>query len=203
MFDIDFLLTSLLVVLIPGTGVIYTVSMGLFESKKAAIAASVGCTFGIVPHLLACISGLSLLLHTSALAFQAVKLAGAVYLLYMAWGMWRGSGKFEFTQQHSSGSAVQIAVRGTLINVLNPKLSLFFLAFLPLFVSSEGASPTIQLLGLSAVFMAITFVIFIGYGLFAHSVKTVIVSSPERMRNVQRVFAATFAALGAKLAMTE
>jgi threonine/homoserine/homoserine lactone efflux protein len=203
MFSSEFLLTSLVVVLIPGTGVIYTVSTGLFLGWRASIAAAFGCTAGIIPHLLASILGLSAILHMSALAFQAVKFAGAAYLLYLAWSMWRETGSLKFDSPSPKNGLLQIATKGFLINILNPKLSIFFLAFLPLFVSTDASSPTFQMLILGVVFMAMTLIIFILYGISANGVRRYVVNSPRVIVWLQRSFAATFAALGAKLAMTE
>ena len=132
MISSEFLLTSLVVVLIPGTGVIYTISNGIFLGWRASIAAAIGCTAGIIPHLLASILGLSAILHMSAVAFQVIKLVGALYLLYLAWGMWRETGALKFDSSCSNMRYRQIITRGFLINILNPKLSVFFLAFLPL-----------------------------------------------------------------------
>ena len=203
MFSSEFLITSLVVVLIPGTGVIYTVSTGLFLGWRASIAAACGCTAGIIPHLSASILGLSAILHMSALAFQTVKFAGAAYLLYLAWGMWRETGAIKFDSPSNKNGSLQIATRGFLINILNPKLSIFFLAFLPLFVSSSSASPTFDMFLLSAVFMAMTLFAFILYGISANGVRRYVVDSPKIIVRLQRSFAATFAALGAKLALTE
>lgn len=203
MITTEFLLTALVVVLIPGTGVLYTVSTGLFSGWRAGIAASIGCTAGILPHILASILGLSALLHTSALAFQVVKFIGVGYLLYLAWSMWRATGALQVTAQGGVHNLHQVAVRGFLINILNPKLTIFFLAFLPLFVSPTAASPLMQMGLLSAVFMAMTLVVFIGYGLSAHAVRNCFVRSPVLTSWLQRSFAVVFAALGAKLALTE
>ena len=203
MITTEFLLTALVVVLIPGTGVLYTVSTGLFSGWRAGIAASIGCTAGILPHILASILGLSALLHTSALAFQVVKFVGVGYLLYLAWSMWRATGALQVTAQGGVQNLRQVAVRGFLINILNPKLTIFFLAFLPLFVSPTAASPLMQMGLLSAVFMAMTLVVFIGYGLSAHAVRNCFVRLPVLTSWVQRSFAVVFAALGAKLALTE
>ncbi len=203
MFSTEFLLTSLVVVLIPGTGVIYTVSTGLFKGWQASIAAAFGCTTGIIPHLTASILGLSAILHMSALAFQLVKYAGVIYLLYLAWSMWRETGALQVNSQDSTKSLRQVAVRGFLINILNPKLSIFFLAFLPLFVSPHTSSPMFQMFILSAVFMAMTLVIFILYGISANYVRKYIINSPKITTWLQRSFAIIFAALGTKLAMTE
>lgn len=203
MLSTEFWITSLVVVLIPGTGVIYTVSTGLFLGWRASIAAAVGCTLGIVPHLTACILGLSAIVHMSAVAFQTIKYIGAAYLVYLAWSMWRETGGIRFQSQGPRLGAWQIIVKGLLINILNPKLSIFFLAFLPLFVTAEANSPTLQMLLLSAVFMGITLVIFIVYGLCAHSVRSSLTRSARTVRWVQRTFALTFGALGIKLALTE
>ena len=200
----EFLLTSLVVVLIPGTGVIYTVSTGLFLGIRESIAAAFGCTMGITPHLAASIFGLSAILHMSALAFQIVKFAGVAYLFYMAWMMWKDTGALTVkSPEKKDGSYLAIAVRGFLINILNPKLSIFFLAFLPLFVDQQAGAPVMQLATLAAVFMLMTFAVFIIYGIFAGWVRNYIISEQKIVRRLQRSFAATFALLGAKLALTE
>ena len=199
----EFFLTSLVVVLIPGTGVIYTVSNGLFLGWRASIAAAFGCTAGIIPHLSASILGLSAILHMSALAFQTVKYAGAAYLLYIAWSMWRETGSFQFNSASPEKGYLHIAWRGFLINILNPKLSIFFLAFLPLFISPNASSPTFQMVILSVIFMAMTLVIFILYGISANGVRRYVINSPRMIRGLQRSFAATFAVLGVKLAVID
>jgi len=203
MFSTEFLITSLVVILIPGTGVIYTVSAGLFLGWRSSIAAAFGCTAGIIPHLSASILGLSAILHMSAIAFQVVKFAGVIYLLYLAWSMWRETGALKFNSPSRKNGLWQIASRGFLINILNPKLSIFFLAFLPLFVSPNTSSPMFEMFILSVAFMAMTLIIFILYGVSANGVRRYVVNSPKMIVWLQRSFAATFAALGAKLAMTE
>lgn len=203
MISTEFMITSLVVILIPGTGVIYTISNGLFLGWKASVAAAFGCTAGIIPHLTACILGLSVILHMSALAFQAIKFAGVVYLLYLAWSMWRETGSIKFNTPSTKSGLWRIATRGFLINILNPKLSIFFLAFLPLFVSPEEKSPIFQLFALSIIFMGLTLFIFILYGLSANGVRRYVTNSPRLIVWMQRAFAAIFAALAARLAMTE
>lgn len=199
----EFLLTSLIVVLIPGTGVIYTVSTGLFQGWRAALAAAFGCTLGIIPHLLASILGLAALLHASAVAFQLLKYAGAVYLLYLAWGMWRETGALNFSNRQNPVDSRRIVLRAILINLLNPKLSLFFVAFLPQFIDSAAGNPLPQLLVLSGLFMLMTLAIFCLYGLFAHRVRGYLLGSANLQRRLQRTFAALFAVLGLKLALAE
>jgi len=203
MITTDFLITSLIVVLIPGTGVVYTVSTGLVRGKRASAYAALGCTMGIVPHLLATVVGLAALLHMSALAFQVLKFAGMAYLFYLAYATWRDKRAFAVNAQTSAASGKGIAIKAFLINILNPKLSIFFLAFLPQFVAADAPSPLLQLLLLSAVFMAMTLAVFIAYGLLAHAFRKTVVDSPRVQSWLRRGFAAAFAGLGLNLALSE
>jgi len=187
----------------PGAGVIYTVSTGLAQRWRASLAATLGCTAGILPHLTASILGLSAILHMSALAFQVLKIAGSLYLLYLAWSMWQDTGTLKFDRAAQRTDAWQIALKGFLINILNPKLTLFFFAFLPLFVSPDAASPTQQMLGLGAVFMLMTLVIFALYGILASGISSYLIGSPKTILRVQRSFALIFAALAAELVLSE
>src|SRR5690348_11018599 len=168
--SLEFLITSFIVVISPGTGVLFTLATGLSRGARASIVAAFGCTLGIVPHLAAAIMGLAALLHTSAVAFQVFKYLGVAYLLYMAWQTLRESGALKVEQQTNSRSDLHVTVEAILINILNPKLSIFFLAFLPQFVSVDEAHPLSAMLILSAVFMLMTFVVFVGYGLFAAAI---------------------------------
>ena len=203
MFTTEFLVTSLIVVLIPGTGVVFTVSMGLAQGKRASFFASVGCTLGIVPHLLATILGLAAVMHTSALAFQALKYAGVAYLFYLAVATWRDRSAFAIESVQGRSSAISLVTKAFLLNILNPKLTIFFLAFLPQFVQPGSASPLSQLLGLSAVFMAMTFAVFIVYGLLAHAFRKAVIESPRVQAWLRRGFAGAFAGLGTQLALSE
>ncbi|WP_428622245.1 LysE family translocator [Sedimenticola sp.] len=203
MFSTEFLLSSLIIVMLPGTGVIYTVSTGLFTGRRASVAAAIGCTFGCVPHLLVSILGLSALLHLSAEAFQILKYLGAAYLLYLAWGMWRENGRLTIDEKRCQQGMQAVAIKGFLINILNPKLSMFFLAFMPQFVPLGSPTPVLHLTLLSVIFMLITLVVFLLYALFAGTVRDYVVGSPHILNRLQRGFAVAFAALGAKLAMAE
>jgi len=201
--SLDFLITSLIVVVSPGPGVLYTLAAGLGQGSRASVVAAFGCTLGIVPHMAAAILGLAALLHTSALAFQILKVLGVAYLLYMAWDTLREQGALRVETQRDARSAGRIIVSAILLNLLNPKLSIFFLAFLPQFVSAGEAQPLARMLELSAVFMLMTFIVFVGYGLFAAAVRDHVISHPRVMTWMRRTFAGAFAALGAKLALTE
>jgi threonine/homoserine/homoserine lactone efflux protein len=202
MLSAQFLITSLIVVLIPGTGVVFTVSTGLTLGRRASFYASVGCTLGIVPHLLATVLGLAAVMHTSALAFQFLKYAGVAYLFYLAVATWRDRSAF-VTQAVQGASAFSLVAKAFLLNILNPKLTIFFLAFLPQFVQPGAAPPLLQLFGLSAVFMAMTFVVFVLYGLLAHAFRRAVIESPRVQAWLRRSFAGAFAGLGAQLAFSE
>lgn len=203
MITLEFLLTSLIVVLIPGTGVVFTVSAGLVQGKRASLFASLGCTLGIVPHLLATVLGLAAVMHTSALAFQLLKYAGVAYLLYLAIATWRDRAAFVVQEGGARRSALSLTVKAFLLNILNPKLTIFFLAFLPQFVDPAATSPLGQLLLLSGVFMAMTFGVFVLYGLLAHAFRRAVIDSPRVQDWLRRSFSAAFAGLGAQLAFTE
>jgi threonine/homoserine/homoserine lactone efflux protein len=201
--SIEFLVTSFIVVVSPGTGVLYTLAAGLSRGSRASVVAAFGCTIGIVPHMAAAIMGLAALLHTSALAFQIFKYLGVAYLLYMAWSTLQEHGALRVEKEVGTRSAVQVTVTGILINILNPKLSIFFLAFLPQFVSADESDPLSRMLALSAVFMLMTFGVFVGYGLFAASIRDHVISRPRVLTWMRRAFAGAFAALGAKLAFAD
>jgi threonine/homoserine/homoserine lactone efflux protein len=202
--SLEFLLTALIVVLVPGTGVVYTVAVGLGNGRQASLAAAFGCTLGILPAILASVLGLAALMHTSALVFQAVKYAGVAYLLYLAWQTLKDAGPVDLGQQEGTSKGfIATAWTGLVINILNPKLTVFFLAFLPQFVSPAAANPTGEMLLLGGVFMAMTFVVFVGYGFFAAFVGECILKSARALTWMRRTVAAAFAGFGLRLALVE
>lgn len=203
MITVEFLITSLIVVLIPGTGVVFTVSTGLVQGSRASIYAAVGCTAGIIPHLLATILGLAAIMHTSALAFQTLKYAGVLYLLYLAYATWKDRSAFAVESFPEKGKAFAIITKAVLLNLLNPKLTIFFLAFLPQFVDTSSSAPLFQLLMLSGVFMGMTFAVFVVYGFLAHAFRRSVIESPRVQNWLRRGFAAAFAGLGVQLALSE
>jgi threonine/homoserine/homoserine lactone efflux protein len=201
--SLSFLVTSLIVIVSPGTGVLYTLAAALSRGSRASVAAAFGCTLGILPHIAAAMLGLAAVLHTSALAFAALKWLGVMYLLFMAWQALRERGALQVEREVDARSAAKVIVTGFLINILNPKLSIFFLAFLPQFIAVDETRPWMRMLELGAAFMAMTFVAFVVYGLFAASVRDRIVTRPRAMTWLRRAFAGGFAALGARLALAE
>ena len=199
----SFLLTTLIVVASPGTGVLYTLAVALTRGSRASVAAAFGCTLGIVPQMIAAMLGLAAILHTSAMAFAALKWGGVLYLLYMAWQALRERGALAVDTEIKPRSSGRVIVTAILINILNPKLSIFFLAFLPQFIAVDESHPLTRMVELSCVFMAMTFAVFAVYGLFAASVRDRVITRPKVMAWLRRSFAAGFALLGAKLAFAE
>lgn len=193
-----FLITTFVIVATPGTGVIYTLGAALGRGHRAAVVAALGCTLGTLPHLVAAITGLAAVLHASGVAFAVLKYVGVAYLLYMAFTMFRSGGGIALDASRPR-SDLRVIGDGVLVNLLNPKLTLFFFAFLPQFVAADG-SATLQMLRLSAVFVAVTFVVFVAYGLLAATVREHVLHRERVMAWVSRVFGATLAALAGKLA---
>jgi len=201
--SIEFLLTTLVIVATPGTGVLYTLAAGLSRGARASAIAAVGCTLGIVPHMLAAITGLAAFLHTSALAFQVLKYLGAVYLLYMAWSTLRDKSALSVDEATAPRSATQVIVSGILINILNPKLTIFFFAFLPQFVSTNEPDAFPRMVELSAVFMLLTFVVFLIYGVCAAAVRNQVISRPRVVTWMRRSFAGAYVVIAGRLAVTD
>lgn len=197
----DFLLTALVVCLVPGVGVVYVVATALGRGRAAGISAAVGCTFGPLPHLAAAILGLAAAMHASALLFQALKWAGVAYLLYLAWGALRSGGTLNIAPDRRPGSLARVAVRGTLLNVLNPKLSIFFLALLPPFLTGDPATVTGEMVTLGAAFMAVTLAVFVVYALFAAAARDAVLSSARARAWLNRTVAGALGLLAGRLAM--
>ena len=201
--SIEFFITSMIVILLPGTGVLYTLAIALGRGFRASVVAALGCTLGIVPAAVASIVGLAAIFHTSALAFQIVKYLGVAYLLFMAWNILREGGALDVTEDRKPVSLMKTAINGTLINVLNPKLSLFFLAFLPQFVDLNQANATSTMFLLAGIFMLLTFIVFVGYGGCAALARHYLINRPAVMKWMKRSFAGAFGFLGLRLALTD
>lgn len=199
----EFWITTFIVVASPGTGAVYTIATGLGRGGKASVVAAFACTLGIIPHLIAAMMGLAALLHTSALLYDTVKYAGVAYLLWMAWQTFQEKGAMRIDGDASTRTVMRVMVDGIALNLLNPKLSIFFVAFLPQFTDKAAASPLLEMLALSAVFMAMTFVVFAIYGLFAAAMRDHVVGRPKVMLWLRRLFAAAFGALAIRLAFTD
>lgn len=197
----DFLVTSLLIVMSPGTGAIITLSAGLRQGKRSAIIAAAGCTLGVLPHMLAAVTGLAALLNASPLLFSIVKYTGVAYLLLMAWQTLRDKTLLTADGLRQELSPGTLIIRAVVANLLNPKLSLFFLAFLPQFIASCDVHPTQSMLILSAIFTALTFAVFSLYGAFASYVSHYVLGNPRVMTGIRWSVALAFTAVGIRLAM--
>ncbi len=197
----EFLLTSLVLAVTPGTGVLYTVAAALAGGTRAGAVAALAGTLGIVPHAVDALSGLAALLHTSAVAFEVVRYAGVGYLLYLAWSALRDTGALRVEPgDRAPRPARRVLLDGVLVNLLNPKLTIFFVAFLPQFLDPADGSAVPAMLALSGVFMAVTLVVFLGYGALAARVRDRVLTRPRVLTWMRRTFAASFVALGARLA---
>ncbi|WLR92785.1 LysE family translocator [Shinella zoogloeoides] len=200
----EFLITSLVVILLPGTGVIYTLALGISGGFRAGLFAAFGCTLGIVPHILASVVGLAAVLHASALAFEVLRYIGVTYLLFIAWSLVRDSSTLDLgPQQAPAEKAFRIVRKGILTNVFNPKLSLFFLAFLPQFIPAQASNATQQMLVLGGVFMLLTFLVFAVYAALAAGLRQQVLSRPKIMVWTQRGFAAALGLMGLRLALAD
>ncbi|MEV0298813.1 LysE family translocator [Nocardia sp. NPDC050710] len=201
--SIEFLLTTLVIVATPGTGVLFTLAAGLSRGTRASVIAAFGCTLGIVPHMIAAITGLAALLNASAVAFQTLKYLGVAYLLYMAWNTFRDKGALAMPEATAgpAPSARKVIVSAVLLNILNPKLTIFFFAFLPQFVPTGAPNALARMMELSGIFMLATFVVFAAYGACAAAVRNQVISRPAVVTWMRRVFGASFVALAGRLAV--
>jgi len=199
----EFLITTFIVVATPGTGVIYTLAAGLSRGARASVIAAFGCTLGIVPHMVAAVAGLAALLNASAVAFQGLKYAGVLYLVFLAWRTLRDTSALTVAEGATPPSALTVIGSAILINILNPKLTIFFFAFLPQFVSVHDASAVPRMLELSGVFMLVTLGVFVCYGLLAASVRRQVIARPAVVTWMRRTFAGAFVVLGVRLALAE
>lgn len=222
----EFWVTSIVATATPGTGALFTIAAALSRGPRAGFIAALGCALGILPHLILALTGAAALLAASPVAFQVLKWLGVAYLLYVAWGMWKGSGALNTTgtapaadtaadasPAPASAVAVDSAPRvdapwriirqAVLVNLLNPKLTLFFLVFLPMFVDPTGSDTLGLMAGLGLIFMGLTFGIFAVYGFAAGWLRRFVIGRPAVMRGIDIGFALTFVGLAAMLALTQ
>lgn len=199
--SIAFLLTTLVVVVTPGTGAVYSIATGLARGAQASIIAAFGCTLGVVPHMVTAITGLAAILNASAVTFQTIKWLGVVYLLFLAWQTLRDTSEVQVSEDAAPIAPWRVIRTAILINLLNPKLTIFFFAFLPQFVPAGGVNGNLHMIGLSLVFMAVTFVVFAAYGIFATTMRNQVISRPRVMAWLRRTFAATYVLLAGRLAV--
>jgi threonine/homoserine/homoserine lactone efflux protein len=204
---VEFLVTSLVVVVIPGTGVVYTVSSSIAGGWRRGLFAAIGCTFGIVPHLGAAMLGLSGVMQAGATAFEAVRWAGVAYLVLMGMSMIRNGGSLRLDDGGSgrppTDSMSAVVRRGILVNLLNPKLTVFFFAFLPQFLDHRPDLLDTRLVGLSAIFMLMTLAVFAAYAKASAAVRDQVLGAPTVLRWVQRSLGVLLIGFAARLATSD
>lgn len=201
--SLTFALTAFVIVATPGTGVVLTVAAGLRGGRELAVVTALGCTLGIVPHLAAAITGAAALLQASGTAFGVLKALGIGYLLFMAYVTWRNTGLLAVEEADEGLPRRTVVANAVLANLLNPKLTLFFFAFLPQFVTPGSGGAVARMLLLSGVFMVMTFVVFAAYGAFAAATRQYVLERPHVVRRLQRAFSIAFVGLAGRLATTE
>jgi threonine/homoserine/homoserine lactone efflux protein len=202
--SVEFLLTSLVVVLIPGTGVLYTVSSSIGGGRRRGLIAAVGCTLGIVPHMLAAMLGLSGIMQAGSVVFEAVRWAGVAYLVFMGASMIRDARELSLDDVNAGpGPMGPVVWRGILLNVLNPKLTLFFFAFLPQFLDASPSLLDARLILLGGVFMLMTLAVFAVYALASAGARDLILTAPTARRWIERTLGAFLIGFAAKLALTD
>jgi threonine/homoserine/homoserine lactone efflux protein len=202
--SVEFLLTSLVVALIPGTGVVYTVSSSISGGRRCGLVAAIGCTLGIVPHILAAMLGLSAIMQAGSLVFEVVRYAGVAYLVFMGVSMIRDAGGLQLDDRHGSiDPATRIVRRGILLNLLNPKLTLFFFAFLPQFLDAPAGPLDPAVIWLGGVFMLVTLAVFAVYACASAAVRDLVLAAPVARRRVERSLGAILICFAARLALTD
>jgi threonine/homoserine/homoserine lactone efflux protein len=202
--SVEFLLTSLVVAAIPGTGVVYTVSSSIGGGWRRGLFAAIGCTLGIVPHILAAMLGLSAIMQAGSVVFEAVRWAGVAYLVFMGVSMIREGGTLQLDDQDDQHGSMGLVVwRSIVLNLLNPKLTMFFFAFLPQFLNTPPGLLDLRLIGLGGIFMLMTLAVFAVYAYASATVRDRVLGAPVILRWVKRSLGALLIGLAARLAVTD
>jgi len=201
--SLAFLVTAFVVVLTPGTGALLSVAAGLRNGPRHGLVTAFGCTLGIVPHLVAAVTGAAALLRAGGTAFEVVRFLGMAYLLWTAWSLWRDTGVLRPGNGRNRTSPTRTVVSAVLANLLNPKLTIFFFVFLPQFVPPRAEHPVARMTGLCLVFMAMTFVVFALYGVLAGLAGDRLLRRPSAVRRLQRVFSLSLVGVAGRLAATD
>lgn len=198
-----FIAASFLLCLAPGPDNIYVLTQGMTKSKKAAIITTLGLCSGIVIHTIAAALGISVIFKTSEIAFDIVKFAGAAYLLYIAYQAFKHrNAPLDLTVQNSSNELKKLYIKGFFMNVLNPKVSIFFLAFLPQFVSPENGNVPIQMVSLGLIFMALTIIVFSSIGIAGNMLSAKLLEKPSIVKYMNILTSFVLGGLAIKLALS-
>ena len=155
-----FLIASVLLTLAPGPDIMYLLAKSLADGARSGISLATGLCTGLIFHTTLVIIGVAAIIQQSPLAFAVLKYAGAAYLLYLAWGAFHAQGDLKLNTVNKSNSYFKLYRRGVIMNILNPKVLLFFLAFLPQFVNLDSDSVSLQIAFLGFVFGLQTLIVF-------------------------------------------
>lgn len=199
-----FLGASFLLCLAPGPDNIYVLTQGMTKSKKAAIVTTLGLCSGIVLHTLAAALGISVIFQTSEIAFNIVKYIGAGYLLYIAYQAFKYRNEpLDLSVQNSSLELKKLYYKGFIMNILNPKVSIFFLAFLPQFVTTSNGNVPLQMISLGVAFMLMTIVVFSSIGIAGNLLSSKLLENPSIVKILNVFTSMVLVSLGLKLALSE
>lgn len=199
-----FIAASFLLCLAPGPDNIYVLTQGMTKSKKAAIVTTLGLTSGLIIHTSAAAFGISVIFQTSEIAFNIVKYVGAAYLLYIAYQAFKyRNEKLDLSVQNSASELKKLYVKGFIMNILNPKVSIFFLAFLPQFVNTASGNVPMQMITLGGVFMLLTIVVFSSIGIAGNLLSAKLLEKPNIVKYMNILTSFVLVSLGIKLALSQ
>jgi threonine/homoserine/homoserine lactone efflux protein len=196
---VAFAATTFVISVVPGPDVLFVVASGLRDGRRGGVAAAVGVTGGMAVHTTAAAIGLSALIASSAVAFEVVRLLGGAYLLWLGIQALRSDGEAFGSGFWQHRPASRIARQAALTNLLNPKVIVFFLAFLPQFVDPAAGSVAAQTIFLGAVFTLVGLSTDLSYGLLAGSMRRIFASSANLSRRLERLAALIYLGLAARL----
>lgn len=180
-----FIAASAALTLLPGPDILFVITQSISQGKKAGIVTASGLCTGVLAHTTAAALGISALVYKSALAFEIVKYAGAAYLLYLAWKALKESEELVSSAPVRETDAFALYRRGIFMNVLNPKVALFFLAFLPQFVNIDSGNVPMQMIFLGIIFMVQAWLIFSAISVFAGTIGEKIIQKPRIGRYIK------------------
>lgn len=207
MFDITTLLffigASVLLIIIPGPDLIFTIAQGMTNGRKAAIITAMGLSLGNIVHTLAAAIGLSLIIKTSVVAFTIFKILGAMYLFYLAFQAIKHRKEKIDMNSYQNSDTSGLFLRGLLMNILNPKVAIFYLTFLPQFVNYNREDVPLQMCILGLIFILLTAIIFSLLGYFSGVLREKLLKNPRFNEHMNVTAAITFIILGVKLIVTK
>ncbi len=187
----------------PGPDNLFVLAQSITQDKKAGIATSLGLCTGLLVHISAAVLGISAIIYQSTIIFSIVKFAGAAYLLYLAWQSFRAKGDPFTLQQQNAQAYVKLYKKGILMNILNPKVSLFFLALLPQFVNPSQGHVAFQMFILGIVFLVQALVLFSLFSIFAGKVRKVIIGQPAIAKRLNMIQGILFTFIGIQIAISK